>query len=94
MKNFIIIGIALFVISGCASRPVAMKTDTKYFAPVRTTAQAKSSKTKQTMRIVSLASAEKTISEKNVVIDLLKKENQKLRDRIAKLEKKLAITNS
>jgi hypothetical protein len=49
---------------------------------------------RQTTRVVSLLNAEKEIAAKNVTIDLLKKENQRLRERLSRLEKRLAITNS
>lgn len=94
MKKLLLVVFFLIMVSGCANRPIVMKSNNKYFAPVRTTAMAISPSKKKTMRFVSLASAEKEIDSKNVTIELLQKENQRLRDRIAKLEKKLAITNS
>jgi hypothetical protein len=36
----------------------------------------------------------KELSEKETMIELLKKENQQLRDRVAKLEKRLSIIQS
>lgn len=94
MKKLVLIASMFAVMGGCTTRPVVMKTDTRYFAPVRTTAQAKTPATRQTTKVVTLLHAEKEIAAKNVTIDLLKKENQRLRERIARLEKRLAITNS
>ncbi len=94
MKSIVILLTTLVIISGCSVRPVAMKTDRKYFAPVRTTAQAKTITTQKTTRVVTLLNAEKEIAAKNVTIEVLKRENKRLRDRVAKLEQRLAITNS
>jgi len=94
MKSIVILVTALVLISGCSVRPVALKTDRKYFAPVRTTAQAKTNTTHKTTRVVTLLNAEKEIAAKNVTIEVLKRENKRLRDRVAKLEQRLAITNS
>ena len=94
MKSIVILLTTLVIISGCSVRPVAMKTDRKYFAPVRTTAQAETITTQKTTRVVTLLKAEKEIAAKNVTIEVLKRENKRLRDRVAKLEQRLAITNS
>lgn len=71
-----------------------MKSNSKYFTPVRLTAQAKLSNGVNRNKFTSNVLIEKELAEKNTVIDLLKKENQDLRARVAKLEKRLAITNS
>lgn len=94
MNKLVMVVTLIAVMGGCTTRPVVMKTDKKYFAPVRTTAQAKTPVARQTTRVVSLLNAEKEIAAKNVTIDLLKKENQRLRERLSRLEKRLAITNS
>lgn len=94
MKNIALLVSAVLFLAGCASKPVVMKTDNRYFAPVRTTAHARTAQTAKTSRLVSLESAQKELARKEVVIGLLKKENEQLRDRIARLEKKLALTNS
>ncbi|KAB2926355.1 MAG: hypothetical protein F9K22_00490 [Bacteroidetes bacterium] len=94
MKKIAMFAAAGLLLAGCATKPVVMKTDNRYFAPVRTTAQARSAQTQKTARLVSLESAQKELAKKEVVIGLLKKENEQLRDRIARLEKKLALTNS
>jgi TolA-binding protein len=94
MKKLVLAATLFTVMFGCTARPVVMKTDKRYFSPVRTTAQAKTPAALQTTKVVTLLNAEKEIAAKNVTIDLLKKENQRLRERIVRLEKKLAITNS
>jgi septal ring factor EnvC (AmiA/AmiB activator) len=78
---------------GCSSAPVAMKNTKKYFKPVRTFAQIKPA-SKSNVSFASSKMTAKEIAEKNTVIELLKKENQRLRDRVAKLEKQLAIVES
>jgi len=94
MKKYVLVATLCALMFGCTTRPVVMKTDKRYFAPVRTTAQAKTPAARQTTKVVTLLNAEKEIAAKNVTINLLKKENQRLRERIDRLEKKLAITNS
>ena len=91
MKKIILtLTFALFLV-GCTSQPVAMKSGKKYFAPVKTFAQ--KTKTNNNSRLTS-ASAVKELSEKETIIELLKKENQELRDRLKKLEKRLSIIQS
>lgn len=80
-----------FILAGCSSAPVAMKSNKKYFAPVRTIAQ-RSSQNKS--KFTTSLSIEKELSEKNTMIELLTKENEQLRTRLAKLEKKLSIIQS
>ncbi len=75
---------------GCSNAPVAMKSNKKYFAPVKTLAQ---KPVTQNNKMAS-ASVAKELSEKETMIELLKKENQQLRDRVAKLEKRLSIIQS
>lgn len=92
MKKLIfILSMTLFFI-GCSSAPVAMKTNKKYFAPVKSLTQNPSSQNKS--RFISSAIGEKELSQKNTMIELLKKENQQLRERLAKLEKRLLIIQS
>lgn len=91
MKKIILtLTMALFLV-GCTTQPVAMKSNKKYFAPVKTFAQ--KPKSNSNSRLTS-ASAAKELSEKETIIELLKKENQQLRDRLAKLEKRLSIIQS
>ncbi len=92
MKKLIfIVSMTMFFI-GCSNAPVAMKTDKKYFAPVKALTQNTASQNKS--RFTSAAIVEKELSEKNMAIELLKKENQQLRERLAKLEKRLSIIQS
>ncbi|MFA6455225.1 MAG: hypothetical protein WCW40_00275 [Bacteroidota bacterium] len=93
MKKILISLIATLVIIGCSNQPVAMKLDRKYFAPARQTTMAKSS-TSSTTKVKSLTAAQKKINEKDTMIELLRKENKELRERIQRLEKKLQIQNS
>ena len=79
------------LLAGCSNAPVAMKTNKKYFVPVKSFAQKPTTKNKN--RVVS-ATIAKELSEKNTMIQLLKRENQQLRDRLMKLEKKLSIIQS
>ncbi len=90
-KTIVILTLSLFFI-GCSSAPVAMKTNKKYFAPVKTLAQNPSAQNKS--RFTSSVIVEKELSEKNTAIELLKKENQQLRERLARLEKRLSIIQS
>ena len=91
MKKIIVTLVMALLLVGCSNAPVAMKSNKKYFAPVQSLAQKPASlnNTKFTS-----ASAAKELSEKETMIELLKKENQQLRDRVAKLEKRLSIIQS
>ena len=92
MKSTIIFIVALMVFAGCANSPKAMKADKKYFRPVATYTQLKKkpvSKTKFTSTMLK-----KELDEKNTMIELLSKENQQLRERVARLEKRLSIIQS
>ncbi len=91
MKKMIALLSFAFILAGCSSAPVAMKSTKKYFAPVKTFAQ-KPSQNKS--KFASSLSVEKELSEKNTMIELLTKENDQLRARLAKLEKKLQIIQS
>lgn len=86
--------IATLVIIGCSNQPVAMKANNKYFSPARHTTMAKSSSGKSSTRVTSLTTAKKKINENETIIELLRKENKELRERIQRLEKKLQIQNS
>lgn len=92
MKRLTFILTIIALLAGCTSAPIAMKTDRKFFKPVRTFAQAK--QTKSTNRYASAKIVEQELAEKNATIQLLKKENKELRERIARLEKRLSITQS
>lgn len=81
----------IVILAGCSSTPVAMKSNKKYFAPVKTITQ-KLPQNKS--KYASSLSIEKELSEKNTMIELLTKENEQLRARLAKLEKKLSIIQS
>ncbi|MFA5834365.1 MAG: hypothetical protein WDA22_12890 [Bacteroidota bacterium] len=91
MKKIIFTLIMAFLMAGCTTAPVAMKSTKKYFAPVRTFAQKPVTQNKNRMASASIA---KELSEKETMIELLKKENKQLRDRLSKLEKKLSIIQS
>ena len=91
MKKIIVLLSFLILLAGCTSAPVAMKANKKYFAPIKTFAQ---KPIQNKSKFASSLSVEKELSEKNTMIELLTKENQQLRDRLAKLEKKLSITQS
>jgi starvation-inducible outer membrane lipoprotein len=90
MKKIIFILSLSIMLVGCSNAPVAMKSNKKYFAPVKTLAQ---KPVTQNNKMAS-ASVAKELSEKETMIELLKKENQQLRDRVAKLEKRLSIIQS
>lgn len=94
MKTLVLTLIAVLTIVGCSSQPIAMKTNTKYFTPSRVTTMAKASASKNTTKVKSITSAQKKINEKDTMIQLLKKENKELRERIQRLERKLQIQNS
>ena len=91
MKKIIIFLSFAIMLAGCSNAPVAMKSSKKYFAPVKTFAQ-KPSQNKS--KFASSLSIEKELSEKNTMIELLTKENEQLRARLAKLEKRLSIIQS
>lgn len=91
MKKMIILLSFTFILAGCSSAPVAMKSNKKYFAPVKTIVQ-RSPQSKS--KFATSLSVEKELSEKNTMIELLTKENEQLRARLAKLEKKLSIIQS
>lgn len=91
MKKIIVLLSFAIMLAGCSSAPVAMKSSKKYFAPVKTFAQ-KPSVNKS--KFTSSLSIEKEMSEKDTMIELLKKENDQLRARLSKLEKKLSIIQS
>lgn len=90
MKKMIISLAFAILLAGCSSSPVAMRSTKKYFAPVQNLAQ---KSVVQNNKMTSISAA-KELSEKETMIELLKKENQALRDRVAKLEKKLSIIQS
>ena len=90
MKKIILILSFAVLMIGCSSAPVAMKTNKKFFTPIKTYAQ----KPTTTNSKLTSAKTAKELSEKETVIELLKKENQLLRERISKLEKQLAIIQS
>ena len=91
MKKIIVLLSFAFLLAGCSNTPVAMKANKKYFAPVKTFAQ-KPAKNKA--KFATSLSIEKELNEKNTIIDLLTKENEQLRARLAKLEKRLSIIQS
>ncbi|MFZ4620526.1 MAG: hypothetical protein ACOYNS_08200 [Bacteroidota bacterium] len=91
MKKFILVLTLAAALVGCSNAPVAMKSSKKYFAPIKTFAQKPAS---QNNNKLTSASAAKELSEKDTMIELLKKENQQLRDRLSKLEKKMSIIQS
>lgn len=93
MKTLLITLIAALTIVGCTSQPVAMKSNNTYFTPSRVTTASKAA-AKNTTKVTSLTTAQKKINEKDTMIELLKKENKELRERIQRLEKKLQIQNS
>ena len=92
MKSTIFFVIMLAMLAGCANNPVVMKTDKKYFKPMKTYAQL--NKTSPNKTKFTSAMLKKELNEKNTMIELLKKENQQLRERVAKLEKRLSIIQS
>ena len=91
MKKMIVLLSFAFLLAGCSNAPVAMKANKKYFAPVKTFAQ---KPTQNKSKFASSLSIAKELSEKNTMIELLQKENEQLRTRLAKLEKKLQIIQS
>jgi len=91
MKKIIILLSFAFLLAGCSNAPVAMKASKKYFAPVKTFAQ---KPTPNKSKFASSLSITKELSEKNTMIELLTKENEQLRARLAKLEKQLSIIQS
>ncbi len=93
MKTILSLVLFAVLLTGCSNAPVAMKSNKKYFAPVRTFAQVKT-KTPSKTKLASSTAVAKELSEKETMIELLKKENKQLRDRLAKLEKKLSIIQS
>jgi hypothetical protein len=92
MKSKIFLVITFAMLAGCANHQMVMKTDKKYFKPMKTYAELK--KTSPAKTKLASTMLQKELDEKNTMIELLSKENQQLRERVAKLEKKLAITNS
>lgn len=91
MKKILLpFALALFLI-GCSNAPVAMKSNVKYFTPIKTFAQKPA--VQNNNKLIS-ATAAKELSEKSTMIELLKKENQQLRERIARLEKHLYLAQS
>lgn len=94
MKTLFLTILAAVMLAGCSSQPVAMKSNTKYFTPARITTMAKASTSKNSTKVTSITSAQKKINEKDTMIELLRKENKELRERIQRLEKKLQIQNS
>ena len=93
MKKLFAIFLCAIFLFGCAGAPVAMKSTHRYFRPITTFAQIKRTEQRPASRFAS-SSLARELSEKNTVIDLLKKENRDLRARIARLEKRLSITES
>jgi predicted RNase H-like nuclease (RuvC/YqgF family) len=94
MKTILFTVIAAFTIAGCANQPIAMKANNTYFAPSKVTTKSKAAGAAGVTKVTSVTSAQKKINEKETMIELLKKENKELRERIQRLEKKLQIQNS
>jgi uncharacterized lipoprotein YajG len=94
MKTAAIILISILALAGCTTQPVAMKTKDTYFTPARITTMAKAGTVKGATKVTSITSAQSKINEKETIIELLRKENRELRERIQRLEKKLQIQNS
>lgn len=92
MKSTIVFVITMLLLAGCTASPKAMKADRKYFKPVATYTQLKK-KSPSSAKFTS-AMLKKELDEKNTMIELLKKENQQLRERVARLEKRLSIIQS
>lgn len=93
MKSIVITVSALLLLAGCTSQPVALKANNTYFTPARVTAS-KATTAKGASRVTNLTTAQKKINEKDTMIELLRKENKELRERIQRLERKLQIQNS
>lgn len=94
MKITMITLFAVLTLAGCASKPVAMKSNNTYFTPQRATTVTKNAAANRNVKVTNLTTAQKKINEKETLIELLRKENKELRERIQKLEKKLQIQNS
>ncbi len=94
MKNIILFTAAALLLAGCTSQPMAMKSNTKYFAPATKTTKARTIAPNGLSKVTSVTAAQKKINEKDTQIELLRKENRELRERIQRLEKKLQIQNS
>ena len=92
MKSTIFFVFTLIMLSGCAGSPKVMKADKKYFKPVATYTQLK--RTPPSSTKLTSTMMKKELDEKNTMIELLRKENQQLRERVAKLEKRLSIIQS
>lgn len=94
MKPLVVLFTAALLLAGCTSQPIAMKSNTKYFAPATKTTKARTTAPNGMSTVTSVTSAQKKINEKDTQIELLRRENKELRDRIQRLEKKLQIQNS
>lgn len=94
MKNIILCTAAALLLAGCTSQPMAMKSNTKYFAPATKTTKARTAAPAGFSKVTSVTAAQKKINEKDTQIELLRRENKELRERIQRLEKKLQIQNS
>lgn len=94
MKSMAILVMAALLLGGCTAQPIAMKTKDTYFAPVRVTTKTKTATAKGMTKVTSITGAQNKINEKETIIELLRKENRELRERIQRLEKKLQIQNS
>jgi hypothetical protein len=94
MRSIILLFSAAILLVGCTSQPMAMKSNTKYFAPATKTTKARTATPNGLSTVTSVTSAQKKINEKDTQIELLRRENKELRERIQRLEKKLQIQNS
>jgi len=92
MKATVLFVITAVLLAGCMSSPKAMKTDRKYFKPIAAHTQLNKTTAKQAK--LTPAMVQRELDEKTTMIELLKKENQQLRERVAKLEKRLSIIQS
>lgn len=93
MKKLILSAVAALLITGCSNQPIAMKANNTYFAPAKVTTKAAAPANGMTT-VTSLSGAQKKMNENATIIELLRKENKELRERIQRLEKKLQIQNS
>ena len=92
MKSTIFFALILAMLAGCANNAVVMKTDKKYFKPMKTYAQLNKTTPKKTKFTLSML--KKELDVKTTTIELLTKENRELRERVSKLEKRLSIIQS
>ena len=94
MKKIILPVLISMILVGCSSGPKMLRGDNTFFAPVKSFAYTQNSKYKTNKNFNKASLAQRELASKDEIIDLLRKENKDLRERINRIERQLSIIQS